>query len=165
MTGARFWTAAAAIHLGIAALYAPHIPIEPLIPNILNRALTLYGSLTGARAHFDFFAPTVAPQARLEFRVRAPDGSEVKARLATPSGEVNNRIAMMLTFFAYRTEREALLEAWGRYALGLFPEAVEIETRIEVLEIPALGARLDGEPLRWSELGRGTVRRGAHPGR
>ena len=156
---------AAAIHLGIAAMYAPHVPVEPHLPRLLDRALSFYGSLSGARTHFDFFAPSVSSQARVEFRVRKADGSERRASLATPNGEVNNRIAMMLTFFSYATERERLLEAWGRYALGQFPDAAEVETRIEVFELaPMAKGSPQGVP-RWIEVGRGTVRRGGAAGR
>ena len=156
--------AAAAIHLGIAAIYAPHVPVEPLLPKVVDRALSVYGSLSGARTHFDFFAPSVSSQGRVEYRLKMKDGSERQAFLATPSGEVNNRIAMMLTFFAYPTERQRLLEGWGRYALTLFPDAMEVETRAEVFDIPPMsGAAPRGEPA-WIEVGRATVRRGGHAG-
>lgn len=166
MTGRmKVLAAAAAFHLALAALYAPHVPVEPYMPRVLDRAFAIYGGFSGVRNHFDFFAPTVSTQARVDFRVLAADGSVRHVRLATPSGEANNRIALMLTFYAYPTERERLLRAWARYVLGLHPEAVAVESRIEALEIPTLEQiAAAGAQARWVELGRATVRRGEPTG-
>ena len=159
-------TAAAAIHLALAVLYAWHVPAETFLPRQVDRVAGIYGSFSGVRHHFDFFAPSVAPQARAQFRVFGADGSVRHVSLATPSGEANNRIALMLTNYSYPSEREKLLRAWGEYVLHRYPEAVAVESRIEALEIPTL-AQLSagGVAPRWVEIGRLTVRRGASPAR
>ena len=157
--------ALAAIHLLLAAVYAPHIPAELVVPRALDRAVGLYGSFSGVRNHFDFFAPSVSTQARAVFRVIARDGSSRTVQLATPSAEANNRIALMLTYYSYPDARESLLRAWGGYVLGLHPEAVAVESRIEALHIPTLGEIGKGASAeaRWVELGRLTVRKGEAP--
>lgn len=160
----RFLVGAAAVHLGLAAMYAPHIPVEPHLPRALDRAFAFYGSFSGVRTHFDFFAPSVSTQARVEYRITSQSGEVRHVRLATPNGEVNNRIAMMLTFYAYGAERDRLMRSWGEYALGLHPDAVEVETRIEVAEIPPFERSAGAGPaVSWQELGRGVVKRGALP--
>jgi hypothetical protein len=158
--------AAAAIHLALAAIYAVHLPAETIVPRDLDRAAAFYGSFSGVRNHFDFFAPSVSTQARAEFRVVGADGAVRHVRLATPSGEANNRIALMLTYYSYPSERERLLRAWGQYVLRLYPEAVAVESRIEALEIPTLAElAAGGAAPRWVELGRLTVRKGEPPAR
>jgi hypothetical protein len=158
--------AAAAIHLALSAVYAVHIPAETVVPRSFNRVAAIYGSFSGARHHFDFFAPSVSTQARAEFRVMGADGSVRHVRLSTPSAEANNRIALMLTYYSYPSERERLLHAWGQYVLRLYPHAEAVEARIEALEIPTLQqiAQGAGAP-RWVELGRATVRKGEAPAR
>lgn len=156
--------AAAAIHLALAAVYAVHVPAETVVPRHLDRAAALYGSLSGVRTHFDFFAPSVSTQARAQFRLIGADGSVREVRLETPNGEANNRIALMLTFYSYPSEREKLLRAWGQYVLRLYPQAVAVESRIEALEIPTLAQlAAGGAAPRWVELGRLTVNRGEPP--
>jgi hypothetical protein len=165
MTGKRkALAAAAAVHLALAAVYAPHVPAETVMPWAFDRVVAVYGSLSGVRNHFDFFAPSVSTQARADFRITAADGSVRHVRLATPSAEANNRIALMLTFYSYPSERERLLRAWGRYMLRLHPQAVSVESRIEALEIPRVREAAAGATPRWVELGRSVVRKGEAPG-
>lgn len=152
--------AAAAIHLALAALFAPHIPLEAHLPPALDRVIAYYGAFSGVHTHFDFFAPAVSTQARLEFRLHGADGSLRVARLATADREANNRIASMLTQYGFAGEREALLRSWGRYALRLYPDAVAVEPRLEVLALPALREAAAGERPRWMELARTRVLRG-----
>lgn len=159
-------TAAAAIHLALAAVYAVHIPAEIFLPRALDRSIGIYGGFSGVRQHFDFFAPAVSTQARLAFRIFGPAGSVRQVRLDTPSGEANNRIALMLTFYSYADARETLLAEWTRFMLRQHPEALAVETRIEALEIPPLAQiRSAGAQPRWVELGRATLRREDAPAR
>ncbi|HEX5130429.1 MAG TPA: hypothetical protein VFV90_11820 [Usitatibacter sp.] len=157
--------AAAAIHLALAAVYAVHVPAETVVPRHLDRAVAFYGSFSGVRNHFDFFAPSVSTQARADFRVFTADGAVRHVRLATPSAEANNRIALMLTYYSYPSTREMLLRAWGQYVLRLYPQAVAVESRIEALEIPTIGQAAAGAKPRWLELGRLTVRKDDDPAR
>ena len=159
MTGLKkVLVAATALHLLLAAIYAPHVPVEPYLPQAVDRAAALYGSLSGVRNHFDFFAPSVSTQARVEFRVAFPEGTTRVMRLATPNGEANNRLALMLTYYSYPSAREDLLRAWGQYALRLHPHARSVEVRIEALEIPTLREAAGGNTrTRWVEIGRATV--------
>ena len=156
--------AAAAIHLALAAIYAVHVPAETVVPRHVDRAVAFYGSFSGVRNHFDFFAPSVSTQARALFRVFGADGSVRQVQLATPSAEANNRIALMLTYYSYPSTRETLLRSWGEYVLRLYPQAVAVESRIEALEIPTLEQAAAGAAApRWVELGRLTVRKGDSP--
>jgi hypothetical protein len=158
--------AAAAIHLALAAVYAGHIPAEVFLPRQLDRWIGIYGSFSGVRHHFDFFAPSVSTQARVSFRIFAADGSVHHVYLATPSSEANNRIALMLTFYAYADSRDTLLREWARFMLRSDPRAVAVESRIEALEIPPLAQiAKDGAQPRWVEMGRTTVRKGDEPAR
>jgi len=161
MTGLKkVLVAATALHLLLAAIYAPHIPVEPYLPRAVDRAAALYGSLSGVRNHFDFFAPTVSTQARVEFRAAMADGTTRLMRLGTPSAEANNRLALMLTYYSYPSTRVQLLQAWGEYALRLNPQATAVEVRIEALQIPPLREAAAGVPARWVEIGRATVSAG-----
>jgi hypothetical protein len=159
MTGKqRALAAAVGIHLAIAALYATHIPTEIYLPAAIDRPLALYGRFSGAHTHFDFFAPSVATQARARFTIVAADGSGTEVALASPSGEVNNRIAMMLTFYGYPHQREVILRSLGEYMLRQHPHAVAVDTRVEVLEIPPLHGTGETRAT-WAEVGRARLRR------
>jgi hypothetical protein len=161
----RLIALAATIHLAIAALYAPHLPVEDYIPAGLNRALAVYGGFTGTHSRFDFFAPAVSKQARADFLVIPESGAPRRVRFATPSAEANRRLGYMFTLYAYPSERERLLQAWGSYLLRLNPDAVAVEARVEVLEIPTLQESAAGMAPAWVEVGRAKVRRGGAPGR
>jgi hypothetical protein len=69
---------------------------------------------------------------------------------------------MMLTYFAYPEARQEMLQALGHYILRMEPDVVAVESRVELLDIPALeaAARQPARP-RWVELDRATVRRDA----
>ena len=151
--------AAAAIHLALAALHAPHILVEPHLPHALDRAIAYYGAFSGVHTHFDFFAPWISTESRLELRLHGADGAVRVVRLSTPDREVNNRIATMLTQFGPSGDREALLKAWARYAFRLYPDAVAVEPRLEILVIPTLPEAAAGARPRWAELGRGRFQR------
>ena len=163
MTGLKkVLVAATALQLLLAAICAPHVPVEPYLPHAVDRAAALYGSLSGVRNHIDFFAPTVSTQARVEFRVAMADGTTRLMRLATPSAEANNRLALMLTYYSYPSTRAQLLQAWGEYILRLNPQATAVEVRIEALQIPLLREAAAGNATaRWQEIGRATVSAGA----
>ena len=162
----RVLVAAAAIHLALAGLYAWHIPAEVFVPRQLDRWIGIYGSFSGVRHHFDFFAPSVSTQARVDFRIFGADGSVRHVRLDTPSGDANTRISLMTTFYSYADARETLLREWARFMLRRHPQAVAVESRIEALDIPTLAQiAAGGAQPRWIELGRATVRRGEEPAR
>jgi len=160
----KVFAAAAAIHLALAALFAPHIPLEAHLPPALDRVIAYYGAFSGVHAHFDFFAPQVSTEARLELRVHDADGAVRVVRLRTPDREVNNRIASMLTQFGVASERDALMRAWGDYALRLYPDAVAAEPRVEVLVLPTLAEAAAGARPRWAELARAKILRSAPGG-
>lgn len=156
---------AAAAHLAIAAIYGVHVPAEEYLPRAIDRPLSIYGHFTGARARFDFFAPAVPSEARVEFLVVAADGGSRRVRLAaTPSEEANRRLRLMYTIYGYPSERARLMNAWGEYMLRLDPQAVEVQTRIEVFDVPSLQESAAGMQGSWKEVGRATVRRGGTPG-
>jgi hypothetical protein len=162
----RIVAAAAGLHLLLAALYAPHVPLETVLPRAFDRAVALYGSFSGVHTHFDFFAPSVSTQARVRFSAIAADGASRELTLGTPSGEANNRIAMMLTYHAYPGVRQELLRALGHYMLRMNPQAVTVQARVELLDIPALESLARGPArARWVELDRATVRREDGPRR
>lgn len=167
MTGKqRVLVALAAAHLSIVAAHAWHVPIEPHLPRGVQRALGVYGGYTGATSHYDFFAPSVSTQGRMAFRVFGPGGEVREFELSAARGDVNNRIAIMLTYYAFPSERERLLQAGARYMLRTHPEATAVEARVEVVDIPPLReAAARGSKVTWVELGRLTVSRGASPGR
>jgi hypothetical protein len=167
MTGKqRVLVALAAAHLIIVAAHAWHVPIEPHLPHGVQRALAVYGGFTGATSHYDFFAPSVSTQGRMAFRVFTPGGQVREFELSTDRGDVNNRIAILLTYYAYPSERQRLLEAGARYMLRLHPDATAVEARVEVVDLPPLRAaaqRTGG--VAWVELGRLRLERGQSLGR
>jgi hypothetical protein len=164
VTKRKVLAGAVGIHLILAVLYAPHVPIEPHLPPQLQRAIALYAAFSGVPCHFDFFAPSVSTQARAVFNVIGADGSQRQLQLITPSADANTRIAMMLTYYAYASERERLLRALGQYLLREYPDAVAVESRIEMFEIAPLQPAATAAAPKWIEVGRLLVRRGVAPG-
>jgi hypothetical protein len=168
MTGGRdkVIAVAAAVHLSLAAIYGIHVPVELYIPLAVDRPLSIYGGFTGTRSRFDFFAPEVPNEARADFTIIPANGPSRRVRLAdTTSAEANRRLALMYTIYAYPTQREPLLRAWGEYILRLHPDAVEVVSRIEMLETPTMQESAAGKTASWREVGRLSVRRGGAPGR
>jgi hypothetical protein len=43
---------------------------------------------------------------------------------------VNNRLAMMLTYYSFPSERKVILESGARYLLRTHPEATAVEARV-----------------------------------
>jgi hypothetical protein len=157
--------AAVAVHLALAALYGIHVHVEDHLPRAIDRPLSLYGGLSGTRSRFDFFAPAVATEARADFLIVPATGPSRRVRLVTANAEANRRLALMYTVYALPSEREHLLHVWADYVLRRHPEAVEVVSRVEVLDIPTIQESAAGKTASWTEVGRATVRRGAAPGR
>ena len=151
--------AAAAVHLVIAALFSTHVRVETLIPWVIERPLQLYGGYTGAATRFNFFAPSVPTQPRVQFALKGRDGAVRTADLLTPSNEANQRVATMLSLYELESLRPLLLRAWAVYALTRHSEALEVEVRVEVLDIPTLMQARAGRKAAWVEAGRTVVRR------
>jgi hypothetical protein len=62
--------------------------------------------------------------------------------------------------------RQELLRALGHYMLRMNPQAVTVQARVELLDIPALESLARGPArARWVELDRATVRREDGPRR
>ena len=157
--------AAVAAHLVIAALYGLHLHVEDYLPRVIDRPLSLYGGLSGTRSRFDFFAPSVPTEARADFLIVPANGPSRRVRLTTANAEANRRLALMYTIYAFPSERENLLHVWADYVMRRHPEAVEVVSRVEVLEIPTMQESAAGKVASWTEVGRATVRRGQAPGR
>lgn len=145
---------AAAIHLGIAAFFSTHWQVEQFLPAVVDRPLKLYGAYTGAQTHFNFFAPTVSTQARAQFVLTRPDGSQARDELVTGNFEANQRLAMMFTFYGVPEARPFLARAWAVHMLNRHPDAESVEVRVEVLDIPTLAEIKAGKGSRWVEIDR-----------
>jgi len=157
--------AAVAVHLVIAALYGLHVHVEDYLPRAIDRPLSLYGNLSGARSRYDFFAPAVPSEARADFLIVPANGPSRRVRLVTANAEANRRLALMYTIYSFPSERENLMLVWSDYVLRRNADAVEVTSRVEVLEIPTMKERAAGKAASWTEVGRATVRRGQAPGR
>jgi hypothetical protein len=155
---------AVAVHLGIAAVYALPVPMERYIPAAIERPLAIYGGFTGAHTRHDYFAPGVSTEARADFLLVGANGESRRVRLATPSAEANRRLRLMFTLYTWPSERERLTRAWGEYMLRLDPEAVAVETRVEVLQMPSLEEAAAGKRATWAEVARTVLRRGEATG-
>lgn len=145
---------AAAIHLTLAALFCTHVPIEREMPAYVRRALALDGAYTGVPRHYDFFAPEVSTQARAEFRVTDARGATRAASIETPSGEANQRLAMMYTFLGEPRLRAHLVHGWTEYLLRRNPEARRVDVRLMVLDLPSSGEARAGREAAWREFDR-----------
>ena len=154
---------AAGVHLFIALVYSSHLQVEHFIPPFLERPLRLYGGYSGAYTHFNFFAPAVVSQVRVHFRLGAPDGTVREFEFASPSSEVNQRLATMFNFYLRPTVRPHLVEAWARYLLSVHPEVQWVQTRVEMLDIPPLAELKTGRKAEWVEVGRFAATREAAP--
>ena len=126
---------------------------------MIERPLKLYGAYSGAHTHFNFFAPTVSTQARARFVLRLPGGAVRHDELATASGEANQRLAMMFTFYGVREIRPFLSRAWAIYMLERHPDAESVDVSVEALDIPTLAEIRAGRAARWVEIDRMSLRR------
>jgi hypothetical protein len=153
-TWRRIVIGAAAIHLSIAAFFSTHWEVDRFIPTLVERPLKVYGAYTGARTHFNFFAPAVSTQARARFVLARRDGSTYEDTLTTSSAEANQRIAMMFTYYGVAEARPFLSRSWAVYMLGRHPDAVAVDVTVEVLEIPTLADIKAGKASRWVVIDR-----------
>lgn len=154
------FVALAMLHLVVAALFSTHARVEQLLPPVLERPLRLYGDLTGAHAHFNFFAPDVAPQARASFVFTRADGTRETMPLATTSDEANQRIAMIMTWLGDPQRRVFIMHSWCVHYLDRRPDVAEVEAVVEILDIPTIERARAGAKPRWLELQRYALRRG-----
>ena len=145
---------AAAAHLLIALVYSTHLEVEYFIPPALEMAMRTYGNYSGAHMHFNFFAPTVLSQVRVQFRLGAGERALRTVEISTDSSEVNLRLATMFNFYLRPSVRPALVDEWGRYMLAANPDAEWVQTRVEVLDIPTLEELHAGKKAAWVEMGR-----------
>lgn len=141
-------------HLVVAALFSTHVQAERFLPAGLLRALAVYGDLTGARTHFDYFAPDVAPQARAYVLLVAPDGTVRRRDLRAANDEVNTRLAIMMSYLGDQRVRELLMHSWCLHFLGAHPGLAAVEARVEIIELPTLAQARGGQRSRWLPLDR-----------
>ncbi len=146
--------AIAMLHLVVAALFSTHVVIEERLPDLLGRALRVYGDYTGARTHFDYFAPAVAPQARASFVLFRTDGTKREVTLATGNAEADQRIAMMLTFLGPAAMRASIMHSWCVHFLERDPALAAVEARVEIIDIPTVSQARAGAVSRWLHLDR-----------
>ena len=118
-----------------------------------------YGLYTGARAHFNFFAPAVPTQYRAQFVLMLRDGRTREATITTESGEANQRLATMFNAYQVAPAREGLVRSWAAFLLSRNPDAVAIETRVAYYEIPTVAEARAGKRAGWVELERMALRR------
>jgi hypothetical protein len=154
---------AAAAHLLIALVYSTHLPVEYFIPRGMELVLRTYGNYSGAHMHFNFFAPTVPTQVRVQFRLGAGERTLRTFAVASDSFEVNQRLATMFNFYSYPALREALADSWARYVLAANPDAEWVQARVEILDIPSLQQLAAGKKAQWVEVGRHGAMRGGAP--
>lgn len=155
----EIFTAAAAVHLTIAALFSTHVRPDRFLPAAIERPLRLYGEYTGAVTHFNFFAPDVPTEARVTFLLAMADGRTREERLATTSAEANQRIAAMVPAYGMPAVRPLLVRSWAVYMLTRYPEAVSVEVRVSVLDLPTLREAAAGKAAAWIDVERTVVRR------
>ena len=154
---------AAAAHLLVALVYSTHLQVEHFIPAGLEKAMRIYGNYSGAHTHFNFFAPMVVSQVRVQFRLGAGDRTLRTVEVASDSSEVNQRLAMMFNFYLRPNARAALVEAWSNHQLDVNPDAEWVQTRVEMLDIPTLEELRTGKKAAWVEIGRHGATRGSAP--
>ncbi len=154
---------AAGVHLFIALIYSSHLPVEHFIAPAIERPLRVYGSYSGAYTHFDFFAPSVVSQVRVQFRIGQRDGSVRTYEIVSASGEVTQRLATMFNYYLRPTVRPFLVDSWSRYVLAQHPDAQWVQTRVEFLDIPTLKQLAEGRKATWVEVGRFAAVREASP--
>ena len=138
----------------VAALFSTHVQIEKLLPAGLLRVLGVYGDLTGARTHFDYFAPDVAPQARGYVLLTAPDGTVRRRDIRAGNDEVNTRLAIMMSYLGDRRMRELLMHSWCLHFLSAEPGLAAAEARVEIIELPTMAEARAGQRPRWLPLDR-----------
>ena len=145
---------AAAAHLFIALVYSTHLQVEHFIPAPIEKAMRAYGNYSGAHMHFNFFAPTVVSQVRVQFKLGRGEQELRTLNLASESSEVNLRMATMYNYYLRANARPALLDAWARHILDTNPDAQWVQARVEVLDIPTIEQLKTGKRATWVEIGR-----------
>jgi hypothetical protein len=146
--------AVAMVHLVVAALFSTHALAERMLPAGLARVLGVYGELTGARTHFDFFAPDVAPQARGYVLLTGPGGAVTRVALESSSGEVNHRLATMMSYLGDARARAFVMHSWCVHFLSADPRLLAAEARLEIIEVPTMAEARAGARARWHPLDR-----------
>jgi hypothetical protein len=141
-------------HLVVAALFSTHVPAERLLPAALVRLLGIYGDLTGARTHFDYFAPEGAPQARAHVLLTARDGTVTRRDIRAANDEVNTRLAILMSYLGDRRVRELLMHSWCLHFLSADATLAAAEARVEIIEIPTMAEAREGRRARWLPLDR-----------
>jgi hypothetical protein len=132
-------------HLALVIAGAAH-----LTPRV--RGLRFYEALSGAGDAYSFFAPSVGPQLRARFTLRAPTGERSEETLETgKSREVGFRlgnVAGTIYLAARRTDlRRALLGALAASRLTAHPEANRVRVSIDEWVMPSMAEyRLGARP-------------------
>lgn len=141
-------------------MYSTHVLVEYHLPPAIERVLRSYGAYTGTSAHFNFFAPTVATQYRAQFLLTTQDGRTRPADIRTDSGEVNQRLALMVNAYQIPEARPYLVRSWTVFLLERHPDAASVETRVAILDIPRIAEARSGKRATWVELERTVTQRG-----
>src|SRR5260221_14467259 len=85
--------------------------------------MRIYGNYSGAHTHFNFFAPMVVSQVRVQFRPGGGDRTLGTVEVASDSSDDNQRLATMLSFYLHRTPPLGLVGSWARHDLDAHPAA------------------------------------------
>jgi hypothetical protein len=123
------------------------------------KALQWYGTMSGADAGYNFFAPRVGSQIRVVFTLTDREGRTWKDALEGDTNqEVRLRLGSLSSLFpmGFECEGEALRHdlcaSWAATVLSRHPDAEEAEVRVEKYEVPPMAEYRAGSRPRWQPV-------------
>src|SRR5262245_11837514 len=142
-----FLAAAHLTYAGFAAFSWPLLPSQPQ----LNRAVRLYGAVSGSENRFGFFAPDVGWLVRAKFQLTDKTGRTWTDTLERgPNRECNLRLMGIVdTMFALEIEDEVQVQSWAAAMLGRHPAAETCTVMIETYQTPRMPEYRMGQRPKW----------------
>jgi hypothetical protein len=155
--------ALASVHLTLVATGAAHL-FSQIGDNIVSRPLQWYGTMSGADAGYNFFAPRVGSQLRVGFVLTNQDGQQWEDNLEGDANqEVRLRLGSLSGLFPQDREgenlRRDLSASWAAVMFGRYPTAEVVEVRVEVYQVPSMAEYRAGSRPEWQPVHSSVFRR------
>jgi hypothetical protein len=128
---------------------------------VLGDALVTYGDFTGSRYSYGFFAPNIPNQVLAVVTSSNEEGVDTVEVLGAGTGEIDHRMATMMTFFTVVETDDLHAVSLAGYAFGRHPEAAEVAVSLRCYKIPSMQDYRQGVRPSADEYYRGVFARRA----